>query len=154
MFYDIFRIVHKTLCRSWISIFVLDIIYWVIMAFVTFSFLLLRCKGEIRAFVLLGLLCGFIICRYTLSAIFMLIAMKIIKITGFIICLIKKPLRFLKSKILKLLRKFSKTLKKLALGIKNYLKHGMSVLYNYHVVIKNNKKINRQKKKDHSEADS
>ncbi len=40
---------------------VLDIIFWVIAALITFSFLLLTTNGEIRGFVIFSLLSGFII---------------------------------------------------------------------------------------------
>ena len=99
LFYDVFRIVHKLFCRSGVSIFVLDIIYWIVTAFATFGFLLLRCTGEVRAFVLLGILFGFIICRFTLSSVFMMVALELFKIIGCIIVLIRKPIRFLGLKI-------------------------------------------------------
>jgi len=151
--YDVFRIVHKLFCKSWLSIFVLDILYWLIMAFATFSFLLLRCTGEVRAFVLLGILCGFIICRFTLSPIFMIVALKIFKIIGSIIGLFRKPIRFLSFKIIKIFKKVLKMLKKLALETKNHLKQRMQVLYNYHINKKLNKKENRRKKSNKFSAE-
>jgi len=151
--YDVFRIVHKLFCRSWFGVFVLDIIYWIIMAFVTFSFLLLRCGGEVRAFALFGLLSGFIICRFTLSPLFMVFVMKVAEIIGCIIGFIRKPIRLLKSKIAKISNKVLKMLKKLALCLKNHLKQRVSVVYNYCNTEKYKKKENRRKEGNQSAAD-
>lgn len=65
--YDFLRSIRKAGFNSYIATLITDIIYWVIIAFVTFLFLLARTNGEIRGYVLISALLGFIAFRLTLS---------------------------------------------------------------------------------------
>lgn len=49
------------------SVFIGDMFFWIVSAFVTFIFLLSRTNGEIRGYVLISMLLGFVIWRITLS---------------------------------------------------------------------------------------
>ena len=66
-FYDILRALRKTGSRSYLSVFIGDIFFWIVSAFVTFIFLLSRTNGEIRGYVLISMLLGFTLWRITLS---------------------------------------------------------------------------------------
>ena len=48
------------------QVFLQDVIFWLILTVSTFCFLLLRCRGEFRAFVCIGMLAGFLLFRLTL----------------------------------------------------------------------------------------
>lgn len=65
--YDFIKSARLTVDFSDIAIFLQDIIYSCISAFVTFVFLLSVTNGEMRGYVILGVLAGFIIWRITLS---------------------------------------------------------------------------------------
>ncbi len=52
--------------KRW-QVFVQDIAFWLIIAVATFCFLLIRCRGEVRGFVLVGEGLGFLVLRLLLS---------------------------------------------------------------------------------------
>lgn len=57
--YDMFRAFRRAIpCRK-ISVFFQDVIFWLIACIVFFCFSLIRCEGQIRFFVLLGMFSGF-----------------------------------------------------------------------------------------------
>ena len=65
--YDFIRALRKSGFNSFIAVFFTDIIFWIISAFITFIFLISRTNGEIRGYVLIGILAGFVIFRLTFS---------------------------------------------------------------------------------------
>lgn len=65
--YDFIRAIRKSGFNSFIAVFFTDIIFWIISAFITFIFLISRTNGEIRGYVLIGILAGFVIFRLTFS---------------------------------------------------------------------------------------
>lgn len=67
VFYDIIRALRKAGFNSFTAVFFTDIIFWLFSAFVTFIFLIVRTNGEIRGYVLLSELLGFILFRISLS---------------------------------------------------------------------------------------
>ena len=83
IFYDFLRAVRRNSTPSAIRVLFQDIFYFLVLAPVTFCFFLAATNGEIRSFVFIGIIGGFIILRYTLSPI-------ITKIFAFFIGLIKK----------------------------------------------------------------
>lgn len=70
LFYDLFRIARCTKKFSVESLFFQDIVYASLSAILTFIFLLSVTNGEVRYFVLIGALLGFLICRFTFSVMF------------------------------------------------------------------------------------
>lgn len=107
-----------------------------------------RCSGELRAYVFIGEIAGFIICRFTLSRIIM-------KISGVIIKFIKRIISFLNVKIYQPLRRIANKLRlKISVNIKSLidkllnsvnnvkkgLKHRTALLYNQHIRKKNKQK--------------
>ena len=65
--YDIIRAARRVCLNSFFAITVVDILLWVFYAFVTFIFLIARTDGEIRGYVLVGEMLGFIILRISVS---------------------------------------------------------------------------------------
>ena len=70
LFYDVFRAMRKTGINSFVSVFITDMLFWIISAFATYLFLLSRTNGQLRGYVLLSLTGGFVICRISISNIF------------------------------------------------------------------------------------
>lgn len=68
--YDLFKLDRNIFKRSTVYIFVSDVLFWVISAFVLFSFCIVFSNGQIRGFIILGALLGFMIFRLTLSRLF------------------------------------------------------------------------------------
>src|ERR1035437_5860870 len=87
LIYDVFRIIRLFAKPMAAIIFVEDIIFSFIYAILTFGLLIVRCQGQIRWFIFVGELSGFILCRFTLSMLIISVADKIIKLIRFIISL-------------------------------------------------------------------
>lgn len=100
--FDIFRILRKSFTTPDIITYIEDIIFWIISGSL-FMFVLFKFNnGEIRSYVLLGLLSGILIYLFTISKYFIKINVKIIKIIKKIlsypikiICKIIKPFSFI-----------------------------------------------------------
>ena len=148
LWYDFFRIIR--LCRRFgqLAIFIQDILFWVVSALLTFFLLMARCDGVPRFYVFFGEAAGFIVCRLTLSRVLM-------KISGAVVKVIKRFLRFLGAKLCHPLRrmlnrwgiKISINMKSLidkllnsVNNVKKGLKHRAAVLYNQHRSKKRKKK--------------
>lgn len=67
VFYDIIRATRKAGANSHIAVFAGDILFWLISALSVFIFLIAVTNGEIRGYVLLSCMLGFIIYRLTLG---------------------------------------------------------------------------------------
>lgn len=72
--YDIFRLDRIVFNRSIFTVFIEDVVFWVISAFLTFCMLLITTNGQIRFFAFLAMTLGFIIYRCTISKILNLVA--------------------------------------------------------------------------------
>lgn len=114
--YDVFRCLHIKAFRNYWAIFISDILYWILLLFITYSFLLLFCNGIVRFYVLLGEGIGFIICRATFSKIF-------IKFCFFVLCLVKKTAELVQLPFLALLRFMSNLYEKIPCFIQKIVKN-------------------------------
>lgn len=138
--YDVLRITHKHCDKNGLIIFVTDILFWIIAAFLTYILLLLRCMGSIRVFVLLGEAIGFLLFRQSASDILLTVAEFIIKIIKKIIFAVKIPLRICYKAAAKLLLAANIRCKIIVNWLKKHLKLRDYVLYNLFV-----KKHSKQK---------
>ncbi len=66
--YDLFRIVRLTLTRGKAAVFVMDVLYFLLAGIAVFIFMLAYNSGEIRFYLLLGILLGFLIYYFTFGA--------------------------------------------------------------------------------------
>lgn len=125
VFYDIIKSLRLTFDFSSVAIFLQDIIYACVSAFVTFLFLLSVTNGEMRGYVIFGVSVGFILSRFTLSRFFC----KILKIIFSSIKMLFGGfgrwfyLKFdlLTEKIIKICKKTLKSVKKLLKNLTNLL---------------------------------
>ncbi len=67
VFFDFFRTLRKCIIHKKITVFIEDIIFFIIATFITFMLLMARCNGEVRAYVLISIIAGFFVYRITLS---------------------------------------------------------------------------------------
>lgn len=93
--YDFIRVSHKTTIKSILLIQIIDVLFFVVSALVSFGFFMLYSNGYIRVYLLLGELLGFVFWNLTFSEIFQKSLLFFIKFLIKIICLLCKPLSFL-----------------------------------------------------------
>lgn len=133
LIYDILRAMRKTGFDSFVAVFITDILFWLFLAFVTFIFLISRTNGEIRGYVLIGELIGFIILRFTVSklwfkilySVFMLFVKLKLFLRGKTILIYSKIERFILLKGKQLLTVIKNVLK----SVKKLLKNRPKLLY-------------------------
>ncbi|MFZ5986554.1 MAG: spore cortex biosynthesis protein YabQ [Bacillota bacterium] len=107
--YDIFRIRRKAIKSSNLIVYFEDFIYWIIVALVMFAVVYQSNDGEIRGYLILGIILGIILYALLLSRIVMKVFLFIIgiiyKAAVFIFSIILFPLKII-YKILRIPAKF------------------------------------------------
>lgn len=121
--YDVVRVLHKFYANGFIEVLVIDIMYWIIITVVSFCFLVIRCHGIVRGYVLLGCLLGFLLVRLTISK-------YLIKFFSIIFNIIRKFLSIIKTIIYAILSFVEKFSKKIKIVIKKGLQDKVKLLYN------------------------
>lgn len=86
--FDFFRVLRKTYKTSDIITYIEDIIFWILAGIIILYSIWYFNNGEIRLFMVIGIILGALIYTLTLSNIF-------IKINSFLMSIIKKILKFL-----------------------------------------------------------
>lgn len=79
--YDFFKIDRKIFKRGVAFIVFEDILFWVISAFVFFSFSVVFSNGQIRGYLLFGTSIGFTVYKLTLSKVVIMLILPIKKLT-------------------------------------------------------------------------
>lgn len=59
--YDVFRVLRQAVRHSWLAVLLEDISFFALVTAVLFGFFMERCGGEVRFFVVLGLLLGWLL---------------------------------------------------------------------------------------------
>ena len=73
LFYDVFRLDRAVFRRSVLFVIFQDVLFWLVSAVAVFCLLLLTTNGQARSFIFLLLICGFLLCRFTISKATMLL---------------------------------------------------------------------------------
>ena len=97
--YDIIRFINRLIRPGAVVIFLMDLIYWIYAAAITFSFFMLFSKGVVRFYAYIGFFVGFIISRITISKLFMLLLTWLNKFMIFLKKQLLKPVKFIEEKI-------------------------------------------------------
>ncbi len=134
--YEIFKAVRLSFPIGSVAIFVLDILFWVISAVVTFCLLLVRCRGYVRWFVLASETVGFVIWRILLGERMLKVAVAILKAIKSVISFVSKriimPITARISTILrKVLGSLLSIMGKCAINLKKVLQQRCKLLYNW-----------------------
>ena len=87
-YYDILYFLRTTFKFNKILVFLTDILFWCSLAVITFTFLLVVSNGELRLYILVGILTGFLILRKIFSSLFR----KVLKRNAIVISKIFKTL--------------------------------------------------------------
>lgn len=136
--YDVFRVLRLAFKTNKYIILIQDLIFFILAAILTFVFLLINGDGQIRIFVIIGEILGFIIYFFTIGVI-------VVKSSRFIINVIKTILMFLYKILIKpfvkifififskfraFFNKFSIKSKKILKNRNLHLKKKYNMLYN------------------------
>ena len=106
--FDFFRTIRISYKHNNIFVFIEDIVFFLISTFLTFMFLMARCNGEFRTYVISAILIGFFIYRITLSKIVLptsvIITKFFIRLFGKIFLLFRKSISITVKNTKKLLK--------------------------------------------------
>ncbi len=122
LFYDLFRAYRSVLSCSTLSVFFQDIFFWLTVSLTTFLLMLALCSGEIRAYVCFAELLGFLLCRLTLSKLFLFVTVFFLKKIISLLKVINAFINLLKDKICYLFLKLCRFLAKKSKNIGKYFK--------------------------------
>ncbi|WP_262394792.1 spore cortex biosynthesis protein YabQ [Youxingia wuxianensis] len=136
--YDVFRVIRIAVVHPPVIVMVQDIIYCFVCAVATFLYMISVDCGQIRMFVLIGEIIGWVLYYFTLGTLVIGISKHIIQGVKYILGLLYKIfcapifsiLKKIKGILLKLVKNLGKYLKKKAKISKNHLKKPYSLLYN------------------------
>ncbi len=133
LLYDVFRILRLARRPSSLAAFFQDVAWFSVSAVVTYGLMLVRCKGEVRAYALLGEALGFVICRLTVSRALLAAAKPVIRWVRAAMKVLDKRVKApCLSFIKKILSAVNKALKKFMQLLKNLLKRALYMVYNPH----------------------
>lgn len=88
--YDIFRISRIAIKTHRIAIFIEDVVFFVIVTIMSFTFIIVENNGEIRGLLIIGEVIGAIIYFYTISVILLKSSKIIIKFLKWILAIVYK----------------------------------------------------------------
>ena len=121
-YYDLLRAYRYVLKCNTVAVFFQDIFFWLTVTFSTFLLMLSLCGGELRAFIILGQLLGFIICRITVSRIFLAVLVFLLRRTVLLLKLIIRVKNAIKTRVLSVISKVCRYLVKKVKNIGKYFK--------------------------------
>lgn len=108
LYFDFFRTLRRSFKHKKITVFIEDILFFLVATFITFLLLMARCNGEVRAYVIVSIILGFFIYRITLSRLLLPIAVFILKL---FIKILNKIGSFIAKNVLLIIKKLKKLLK-------------------------------------------
>lgn len=133
LIYDLFRILRYAHRPSKWSAFRQDIVWWCICAVLTYGLMLVRCKGVVRIFALLGEGLGFAAFRFTVSRLLLAAAKPVVRGVNAVVRFVKrKVLAPIGVLLLRVSEKVGTIFKKFANFLKKHLKRLTRLLYNPH----------------------
>ena len=113
--YDFLRAIRKFGLNSNIKVFVDDLTFFAVISPITFCFLISTTNGELRFFIIMGIIAGFLVFRAVLSRLVLLILEAIIG-------LLLKAFRFFYKLVNKISRKFKNNVFKYLINLIKLLK--------------------------------
>lgn len=139
IFFDIFRILRKSFKTPDIVTYIEDIIFWILSG-MFFLFVLFKVSnGQIRSYVVIGLILGILLYMFTISKHFIKISVNIINI-------LKKIIIYPIKLTLNIIRKILKPFSFVVINIRKHITNISNKLINLDKKFKNIKKITYGKK--------
>ena len=132
VFYDLVRAARLESRFGAVAVCVQDLFFWLACGLSTFCFLLARCNGVVRSYVLLGLLVGFALFRLLLSPLLLLrpVFRLVARLRRLFCALCARFYRLLTRLAASFSRLARRARKKLAKVVKKRLKPGADMVYN------------------------
>ncbi len=96
--YDWIRILRKLIPHKSVTVAVVDFCYWIAGGIYIFAMMYQKNDGIIRSYAMLGILTGMALYHFSISEAFVKLSVKVI---GFPIKIVKKPLKRLRSSIIR-----------------------------------------------------
>lgn len=121
--YDVFKTMHLIFLKGFFEVLVTDLLFWLLSGFLTYLFLIIRCNGIVRGYVICGAVLGFVTFRLTLSKLFL-------RTMRFIVVALMSILHFILAKCSFILLCINKYLKKVKNAVKKVLQKSIKVMYN------------------------
>lgn len=138
--YDIFRVRRKSIKASNIIVYFEDFIYWIIVAFILFAVLYYSNEGEIRGYLILGIVLGIILYAVLLSNIvmkvFLFFVRIIYKVVVTVFSVVLLPVKIIYKIIRVPVESVFKYIKKISLKIKKLSKINMGRLKGFRKILK------------------
>lgn len=128
--YDVFRVTRIAFLMPAALVLAEDLLFFFLSSIVLFGFMLERSYGQIRWFILLGVILGWVLYYFTLGSLVMKCSAKIIDLTGRLLAFLWRPFAFLGRKLGDAGKSVEKSSKKAFRRIKTTLKSGAVLLYN------------------------
>ena len=79
LYLDIFRVIRLVLGNPKLVTFVCDLLYFLSSTLIVYLFFVRYCSGQVRVYVLVGALLGFLFCHFSISVLFMHLAVWVVK---------------------------------------------------------------------------
>lgn len=129
--YDAFKFVRLLFRSGKTAIFAQDLAWWLITALVTYVLLLVRCKGVVRSYAVIGEVVGFAGYRFTVSRLTEKPLKKLAKILRAVYVYIKNRILLpVTAAVVKIIKWIEKIFKKFINFLKNHLKQSVKIVYN------------------------
>ena len=129
-FYDVFRITRIAFLVPAVLVLVEDLLFFLLSSIVLFGFMLERSYGQIRWFILLGVILGWVLYYFTLGSLVMKCSAKIIDLVRRFLAFLWRPFAFLGRKLGDAGKSVEKSSKKAFQRAKTTLKSRAAMLYN------------------------
>lgn len=95
LFYDVFRVFDVLLVYNFKRVFLADVSYLILCAIATFTYMLIKSMGEIRGYILIGELIGWIACRASIGRLSYKFALTITKFVQKMLVKLKQKIRLI-----------------------------------------------------------
>lgn len=128
--YDVFRITRIAFLIPAALVLAEDLLFFFLSSIVLFGFMLERSYGQIRWFILLGVVLGWVLYYFTLGSLVMKCSARIIGFTRRLLAFLWRPFAFLGRKLGEVGKSVEKSSKKAVRRAKTTLKSRAAMLYN------------------------
>lgn len=144
LYLDLFRVVRLVLCNTKPVTFFCDLLYFLSSTLIVYLFFVRFCSGQVRVYVLIGALLGFLICHNSVSMLFMRLAVWVVKWVRRFLAVLVRPFvkfgRFVGKKIQKKRQQVLENRKKHKKNPENGLQPKQHVVYNLFKLYRNKTK--------------
>ncbi|MCI8652336.1 MAG: hypothetical protein HFF11_01395 [Angelakisella sp.] len=130
VFYDVFRITRIAFLVPALLVLLEDLLFFLFSSIVLFGFMLERSYGQIRWFILLGVVLGWVLYYFTLGSLVMKGSARIIAVVGRLLAFLWRPFAFLGRKLGETGKIVEKSSQKALQRAKISLKSRAAMLYN------------------------